>query len=224
MRGYHPSEIPKEEAFDSDTLAHDLLSLADALREREEKAIFIGHDWGASACYSAAGIAPEAMRLMITIAIPHPAGILPTPQLLWAARHFLSLRRKNAAAMVRANDFAHIDALWRRWSPGWDVPPEETRDVKEAFSHPGSLEAALGYYRALRPYIPKEQRRMVEVPSVVIGGTEDVVDAAVYERARRRYRAGCDIVIMPGGHFLHREHPKRFQRELLQTLSRHAPV
>jgi pimeloyl-ACP methyl ester carboxylesterase len=126
--------------------------------------------------------------------------------------------------MVRANDFAHIDALWRRWSPGWDFPPEETRDVKEAFSHPGSLEAALGYYRALRPYIPKEQRRLVEVPSVVIGGTEDVVDAAVYERARRRYRAGCDIVIMPGGHFLHREHPKRFQRELLQTLSRHAPV
>jgi len=29
---------------------------------------------------------------------------------------------------------------------------------------------------------------------------------------------------MPGGHFMHREHPERFNRELVDVLGRHAPV
>jgi pimeloyl-ACP methyl ester carboxylesterase len=224
MRGYHPSEVPKHEDFHSDTLGRDLLALADKLKREDEKAIFIGHDWGASAVYSAAGIAPETMRLMITLAIPHPAAMLPTPRVLWSVRHFWTLSRRNAAAMVRADDFAFVDELWRRWSPAWVVPPEETRDVKESFRHPGSLEAALGYYRAITPSVPKTQRRPVQVPAVAIGGTDDIVEPSAYERARSRYRKTYEVVTMPGGHFLHREHPERFVAELLGALSRHAPI
>jgi len=224
MRGYHPTEVPREEDFGSDTLGRDLLAIAAALGRNGDKPILVGHDWGASAAYSAAGLAPDALRLLITIAIPHPAGMLPTPKVVWAARHFFTLRRRNAADMVRQNDFAHIDELWRRWSPGWDVPADETRAVKEALSHPGALEAALGYYRALRPWLPAGHRRPVEVPSVAFAGTDDVVDPSAYERARSRYRSTYEIVVMPGGHFMHREHPERFNRELVDALGRHVPV
>ena len=45
----------------------------------------------------------------------------------WKLRHFLSLRGASAAAKIRANDFAYIDELWRRWSPAWkDIPASET--------------------------------------------------------------------------------------------------
>jgi pimeloyl-ACP methyl ester carboxylesterase len=38
-------------------------------------------------------------------------------------------------------------------------------------------------------------------------------------RAHRWYEAPHEIVHMPGGHFLHREHPERFTQELLRLLS-----
>ncbi len=225
MRGYHPTEVPADGAYDSDTLGRDLLALGEALGDGDERFVLIGHDWGASAAFSAAGLGPDEIRLLVTLAIPHPAGMVPTPKLAWAARHFLSLRRKGAAEMVRQHDFAHIDALWHRWSPAWkDIPAEETRPVKESFSHPGSLEAALGYYRALGLRLPEGQRKKVRMPAVAFGGTDDILPVKAYERAAGRYLDAYEVISMPGGHFLHREHPARFNEELLAVLDRYAPI
>jgi pimeloyl-ACP methyl ester carboxylesterase len=46
-----------------------------------------------------------------------------------------------------------------------------------------------------------------------------MVSVAAYERARRRYRDRYEVVVMPGGHFMHREHPAHFTRELLRVLA-----
>ena len=215
-RGYAPTEIPREEAYDSDTLGRDALALIEALGE--ERAVVVGHDWGASAAFSAAGLGPERVRMLVTVAIPHPASVLPTPRLLWNVRHFLTLSRPGAAARIRAGDLAHIDELVARWSPGRQVPPGETDDVKRAFREPGCLEAALGYYRALRPLLPASQRRKVSMPAAAFAGTDDLVAPSAYERARSRYLARYEVVTMPGGHFMHREHPERFARELVRLL------
>src|SRR5580698_9273016 len=51
-RGYYPTAIPADGAYDSDTLGRDVLALIPALGET--RAIAVGHDWGASAVYSAA--------------------------------------------------------------------------------------------------------------------------------------------------------------------------
>ncbi len=216
LRGYAPSAIPTREDYGSDTLGADVIAWIAALGERA--AIVVGHDWGASAAYSAAGLAPSRVRLLVTIGIPHPGGIRPTPQLLWAARHFFSLRRRGAAAWIRRDQLRHIDELVQRWSPRWRVPPGETDAAKRALAQPGALEAALGYYRALLPWVPAAQRRAVLVPAVVFAGEDDTLPTGVYERARHHYRAGYEIVTMPGGHFMHREHPERFIRSLLRVL------
>ena len=68
----------------------------------------------------------------------------------WMVRHFFFFRFWGAIERAAKNDFAHIDMLMRRWSPGWDVPPDETLKVKESFRQPGSLAAAIGYYREQR--------------------------------------------------------------------------
>jgi pimeloyl-ACP methyl ester carboxylesterase len=216
MRGYVPTEIPAGEAYGSDTLGQDALALMAALGE--DKAVVVGHDWGASAAYSAAGLAPEKLRMLVTVAIPHPASIVPTPGIVWAARHFFTLSRGSAPARIRAGDFAHIDELVRRWSPGWDVPPGETDAVKAAFREPGCIEAALGYYRALRPWPPAAQRRKVQVPAAAFAGTNDLVPPSAYERARWRYAGAYEVVTMPGGHFMHRQHPEIFIEKLLRVL------
>jgi pimeloyl-ACP methyl ester carboxylesterase len=217
MRGYAPTEIPDREEYDADTLGRDALALIEALGEKE--AFLVGHDWGASAAYSAAGIGPERLRMLITVAIPHPATIVPTPRLLWGVRHFYVLPLPGAAVRIRAGDFAYLDELVQRWSPAWRVPPGETDAVKKALGGPGHLEAALGYYRALRPWPPAAQRRKVRVPAAAFAGTDDpLMPLQAYERARSRYADRYEVVSMPGGHFMHREHPEVFIENILRLL------
>jgi pimeloyl-ACP methyl ester carboxylesterase len=91
----------------------------------------------------------------------------------------------------------------------------ETDPVKAAFRQPGCLEAALGYYRQL--FVPK--RRVVTVPTVSFAGDVDILDAAAFELARPWFTGGYHVVAMPGGHFMHREHPERFVAELLRALA-----
>lgn len=215
-RGYAPTEAPAEDAYDSDTLGRDALALIAALGE--EKAFLVGHDWGASAAYSAAGLAPERLRMLVTIAIPHPASLIPTPSSLWALRHFLTLSRPGAAARIRAGDYAYIDELVQRWSPAWKVPAAETDAVKEAFRQPGCLEAALGYYRALRPWPTPGHKKRVRVPAAAFAGTGDILPISAYVRARDRYADRYEVITMPGGHFMHREHPEIFVENLARVL------
>lgn len=222
-RGYWPTAVPADGKYDSTALGNDALALIEALGARQ--AIVVGHDWGASAAYAAALMAPERVRFLVTVAIPHPASLAPRPRLLWAVRHFFALRLRNAEARTRANDFAYVDELVHRWSPAWKVPAEETRPVKEAFGHPGSLDAALGYYRALTFRVPASQRHRITVPSAVFSGADDgVLRREDYERAARWYKGAHEIVHMPGGHFLHREHPERFITELLRVIPKPGEV
>jgi pimeloyl-ACP methyl ester carboxylesterase len=215
-RGYAPTEIPKEEAFDSDTLGRDVLALIEALGE--SKAIVVGHDWGASAAYSAATLGPERVELLVTVAIPHPASIKPSPGLLWKMRHFVALRPRSAAKKIREEGYAYIDELVKRWSPTWDVPAGETDSVKAAFREPGCLEAALGYYRAAGVRLPASQRKRITVPAVSFAGTDDIIEPEAYDKAASWFTAGYRVVRMPGGHFMHREHPQRFIGELLGAI------
>jgi pimeloyl-ACP methyl ester carboxylesterase len=217
MRGYAPTEVPAEEAFDTDTLGRDALALVEALGA--EKAVVVGHDWGASAAYAAASLGPERVELLVTLAIPHPASLRPSPGLLWGGRHFFVLSRRGAARRIREAGFAYIDTLVKRWSPAWDVPPGETAAVKAAFREPGSFEAALGYYRAVGLRPPSSLRKRIRVPSVSFAGTDDILPPEAFDRAASWFTAGYRVVRMPGGHFMHREHPERFNRELCAVLA-----
>lgn len=218
MRGYAPTSIPNDGDYSADTLGDDVAALIEALGE--DSAIVVGHDWGASAAYSAAITHPERVRMLVTVAIPHPLAIPRSPLLLWKGRHFISLRRKRAADRVRRDNFAEIDTLVRRWSPTWDVPEGETDAVKRAFAEPGCLEAALGYYRAASFRLPKSYRGAISMPGLAFAGADDALKPAIYERAREHYDADYEVVTLPGGHFLHREHPAQFTEALVSRCRR----
>jgi len=219
-RGYAPTTIPADGAYDTDTLAADVLALIEALGEA--RAIVVGHDWGASAAYAAAALAPERVPLLVTVGLPHPSAIRPTPRLAWTMRHFVTLRRARAADRMRANDFALVDELVQRWSPGWRVPPDETAAVKAVFRDPAALEAALGYYRALGLRLPASLGKPITVPTVAFAGEHDHVSPRTYERARHCFAASYEVLQVPGGHFMHREHPELFATELVRVLHDHA--
>jgi pimeloyl-ACP methyl ester carboxylesterase len=216
MRGYHPTAIPDRDA-DQETLARDALALVDALGASE--AIVIGHDWGASAAYGAAGLGPERVKKLFVLAIPHPAALKPTLKKLWGVRHFALYKLPGAAERFARNDFAALPEICRRWSPDWRPDPKEFDPVRASFSNRASLNAAFGYYRKLSPIPSASLKARITVPTVVFAGLGDpVAEPADYRGAARMFAGDYIVEEVDGGHFMHREHPDAFADRLLAHL------
>lgn len=56
-------------------------------------------------------------------------------------------------------------------------------------------------------------------PQPCLAGTDDNVDPSLYELARKRYQNAYEVVKVPGGHFMHREHPKPLIAALLRLIT-----
>lgn len=216
-RGFAPSAIPADGRYDVETLGRDVVAQIEALGA--ERAIVIGHDWGAFASYEAATAAPSRVARLVTLAIPHPRSIVPRPRSVLGARHVVRLQFPDAEALLARDGFAYLDELVRRWSPSWNPSPGETARAKECLAHPASRHAAVEYYRALRRVRTGALRRPIAVPTIAFAGTDDPIFLPRdFEPARRWFTSEYEVVAMPGGHFLHREHPERFCAELLPRL------
>ncbi len=215
-RGYHPTAIPDRDA-DADTLARDALGLIEAMGE--SSAVVIGHDWGGAAAYGAAALAPKRVRKLFVVAVPHPAAFKPTLHQLWGVRHFFLYKLPGAPGRFAKDDLAALPAIYRRWSPAWSPDASEFAAVRECFANRASLDAAFGYYRAVRFGVPAYLKAPIRVPTVVFAGLHDgVLTTADYRRAERRFANGYVVEEVPGGHFLHREHPAVFAERLLAHL------
>ena len=69
MRGYGKSSIPADvEAYDVLTLGDDLLGLLDHLGE--ERAVFVGHDWGAVVVWQLAVAHPDRVAAVVGMSVP----------------------------------------------------------------------------------------------------------------------------------------------------------
>jgi pimeloyl-ACP methyl ester carboxylesterase len=220
LRGYHPETIAPGRRYDPEALAGDGLGLLDAIDA--PRAVLVGHDWGALIAYLAATLAPERIRAIVAIAIPHPSLLRRTPTALWAGRHFLALKLPWAARRARRNDFAYLDELYRRWAPAWSGPQrdESLLRAKQALSAPVTLAGALAYYRELPLGRPALLRRLPAVPGLIVGGSADIVSADLFTSTAALLPAPSRAVIVDGaGHWPHRENEGAFVPELLGFLA-----
>ena len=72
QRGYGQTDRPDTiEEYDILHLTDDLVGLLDALGE--ERAIFIGHDWGAPVVWALARLAPQRVRAVAALSVPFMA-------------------------------------------------------------------------------------------------------------------------------------------------------
>ncbi|MGD1056859.1 MAG: alpha/beta hydrolase [Solirubrobacteraceae bacterium] len=221
LRGYHQDTIVGGRRYDPETIGRDALGLLDALGASQ--AVLVGHDWGALAAFSAASLAPERVRAIVTFGIPHPSVLTRSPAALWAVRHFFGLKLPWAPQVCRRNDFAYLDRLYRRWAPSWHG---STRDqslaaVKQALSSPATLEGAIGYYRDLPlGKQPAVVAHVPQVPGLVVGGTEDLADPELFKRTAELMPSPSRALVLDGaGHWPHREKEAVVVGELQQFLA-----
>ena len=71
MRGYNLSDKPENVSdYKIETLAKDIAELIKALGE--ERAIVVGHDWGAAVAWAVAALHPEVVKKLAILNVPHP--------------------------------------------------------------------------------------------------------------------------------------------------------
>jgi pimeloyl-ACP methyl ester carboxylesterase len=215
LRGYHPETLVPGRGYGREEIGQDPIRLLDALGE--ERAVIVGHDWGAAVTYAAAALAPDRVRALCAVAIPHPNTLKPNLSLLWGGRHFLTLSLPTGAWLARRSDFAYLDTLMRRWAPRWTGPDRDAtlRDVKRAFADPAVLDGALAYYRAQRP---GGAPRLTQ-PALIVGGTTDIVPPALFDATPSYCDGPCDVLTIEGaGHWPHREGAEKFEPRLIAFL------
>jgi pimeloyl-ACP methyl ester carboxylesterase len=222
-RGYEPQSQPLDGDYSAAALSTDVIAWIDALGESH--AHLVGHDWGSSICHVAAARAPERVASLTALAVPHPAGFAAVvagdyAQLERSWYVFLFQSGAFADAVVAADDFAFLEHLWRRWSPGWAPDPAALAAMRTAFRAPGVLASALGYYRvafdAAHPAATETAALgavPIQAPVLGISGAQDgCISPDVFRAAMPEalFPRGVNLEVLPdAGHFLHLEQPAR---------------
>jgi len=233
MRGYAGTERAPDGKYYIHQLAADAVELSRVFGG--EETVLIGHDWGAVAAYAVANLAPKRFSRMVALAVPPPRTLL-----LNLLKHPRQFRRSwymfffqlpwiPERALVK-NDFVFVERLWRDWSPGWDYPLERISEVKRSLRSPGTVRAALAYYRALLRDAVRSLRDyrtsltlslgMIETPMLILAGKDDgCMGIEVFEGLERSFRGPVRFEAIPNaGHFMHLERPETVQARIVEFL------
>ena len=220
MRGYAPTETPKDATFFTADLAHDVVELVKSLGAT--RATLLGHDWGAHAAYGAAVLAPDMFDHIVALTAPYGPGFRSALQTSAEQQrrswYIFFFQSKLAEAAIAHDDYALVEQLWEDWSPGWKPTPEAMAELRATFTSPGVADAALSYYRcafgsATQAMHAALQRRIgtepILVPCLYLHGDQDgCISHSVASNMARLFPRGLEQRLMPHvGHFLHLEKP-----------------
>lgn len=216
MRGYAPTAVPPGSITSLETLADDVAGLVQALGGVVG---VVGHDWGAAAAWAAGIKHPAVVRRVLGLSVPPLDALLRglTPAQVRRSAYMLAFQVPGIEAWVRARNFALISRLWRDWSPDWTPPPGRLEAVKRTLASPGTLHAALGYYRGLlRSPALLHFVRPLGCPARVLVGARDGC------MAPEAFRRVPGVVVVPqAGHFLPLEAPDHVVQHAKELISTH---
>jgi pimeloyl-ACP methyl ester carboxylesterase len=200
--------------FDVPSLVAQLAALVEA-ESGGHPVDVVGHDWGGSLALGLAGARPDLVRRLVVANAPYrtvplhralhiPLFALPVaPELLF---------RLGGRRVVRLM----LGLGWRSSTP---LDPETQAEYEAAYSHPETVRAMLGYYRAatrprlaalvLRRQWPAGSPRVRADRMLVLWGARDpVLPVSTGESVVRDLGPECVMVTVPGaGHFVVEEAP-----------------
>ncbi|HEV2565101.1 MAG TPA: alpha/beta hydrolase [Microvirga sp.] len=222
QRGYNLSDKPEgRRAYDLDTLAKDVVGLADALG-RETFSV-VGHDWGGLAAWWTASRYPDRVSKLVVLNAPHPsvAGAYmrshPSQMLRSLYVGFFQIPRL-PEAMLSANRHRSLkDALLRTSRPG-TFSEDDIAYYEKAWSQPGALTAMLNWYRAL-PFRPDMKDPAVRPPTLVVWGARDqFLEKGLAEASLSLCESGNVRWIENATHWVQHEEPEAVNAALVGFL------
>jgi pimeloyl-ACP methyl ester carboxylesterase len=188
LRGYGGSSRPGAKAdYAIDRLVEDVAAIFAALGAETRVAgrpagrkLLIAHDWGAIIAWIVAMRRTVALDGLVIMNVPHPAVFQRTLNTLWSQKRKswyvlffqlpwlpeVSLRADHALGIGKA--FTDSAVHKERFGP------EIIAHYRDNAMQPGALTAMINYYRANFPDVLKEPVRVIDVPTLMVWGEQDM--------------------------------------------------
>ena len=237
MRGFGGSSAPREiEGYDVMTLVGDMLGLLDDLGE--ERAVFVGHDWGANVTWTLALTHPERVEAVVGMSVPFAQRAAHPPTEVYRRRigdsfYILWFQEPGVAEEALSRDVRRTILTRQVWNSEWaDQTDEELRvprwmdedDVRvyvDTFERTGFM-GGLNWYRnidrnweLMEPYAD----RRIERPALFVTGSRDPVKLFMPASLMDDWVPDLRTVEIEGaGHWVQQQSPQEVNQALLEFL------
>lgn len=197
----------------------------------DDRAVLVGHDWGAIAGYGAVASDGAAFRRFVALAVPPTAalatGIFSYAQLKRSFYIWFIQQVGLAEGVVVGPEF--FESLWADWSPGYD-PTEDVAELRRYVTS-DNIADVLGPYRAsfnpdfADPAAESEALASMQpppVPTLYLHGRSDgALGVDLLNDVETHLPAdGSVFEIIDGtGHFLHLEEPELIAAKIVGWLA-----
>lgn len=239
MRGYgNSSRPPAVDAYDTSTVGKDLIGLLDALEE--DKAAFIGHDWGAGVVWPLAFTHLDRVTAIAGLSVPYgpPAPVPPTKimrkrlgdafymiqyQKQGPPEESLSRDVRRTMTAVMASISTALDGDFETAElPTW-ISSDELDVYVRSFEQTG-FAGGLNYYRNIDrnwEHAVAFSGATVDVPAFFLTGSLDPVrDFMPSDRIGEIFtRYDGPVLIEGAGHWLQQERPAEVNAALISFLA-----
>jgi len=226
MRGYNLSDKPTNVSdYKIEVLAKDIADLIKALGA--EKAIVVGHDWGAAVAWAVAALHPEVVKKLAILNVPHPAKM----QQAFMKFNFSQWKKSwyifffqlpfLPEKLVGNKDFFKrtFDNMCQRKNI---FSEEDLHKYAEAYRQPGTITAALNYYRAaFRGVTSGVVFPKIKAPVMVLWGEHDKALGKELTYNTDKFCEGSFEIHYDNtsGHFIQHENPEWVNEKLLKFFS-----
>ena len=201
------------------TYVHHILHIRCTYRA-DNRAVLVGHDWGANAGYGVVGTEPAAFRRFVALAVP-PIAALHTGMFTFdqiKRSFYIWFIQQVGLAEAALLESGFWERLWADWSPGYN-PRDDVTELRRYVSA-DNISSVIGPYRAAfdaqfaDPNTEAEASATMQpppVPTLYLHGADDGAIAAdlLGDLAAHLPAPGSAFEIVDGaGHFLHLEQPE----------------
>lgn len=213
QRGYNQSDKPAGVApYAIDRLAADVVDLIDAAGC--EKAIVVGHDWGAAVAWWVAAIQPQRVERLVVLNVPHPAVMK-----RFVARNGAQMLRSwyigffqipaLPETLARLGNYAALARTLKTSSRPGTFSADELSRYRAAWS--GSLTTMINWYRAALRYPPNRNLNIrIAVPTLLIWGVQDrFLSRSMAQPSIDRCNAGRVVFFENATHWVQHEEAER---------------
>ena len=223
LRGYNTSDKPpRARDYRVEALARDVRQLVEHLGE--ERALVVGHDWGAAVAWMVAMLHPEVVERFAILNLPHPVRLLrglPDPrQLLRSWYMFFFQLPALPELLLRAGDYYIPRRLFERDPINPAAFDElDLQRYRAALAKPGALTASINYYRALfrrNPLSLMRSLRTISAPTLVVWGLRDRFLRSELVAPDPEWVPDCRVQRLEASHWVQLDAPERVNRLLLE--------
>ena len=215
-------------------MGRDLLDFMDALNLRT--AVLVGFDWGGRAACVVSALWPERVRGLVScsgytiqdIAASVKPAAPEQENRMWY-QYYFHTERGRAGLTANRHDLCKL--LWKLWSPNWKFDDATYDRTAASFDNPDFVDVVIHSYRHRFGYVAGDpafesieaqlaKQPPIRVPSIVLQGGGDGVNAAAASAAQARLFTGRyeRRVIPLVGHDVPQEAPMETAKATLELL------